>query len=62
MRLTQETNNWADAHKTGLGDAHVEPYDLAEAICQKIIYKKKAIVFNGPSSKFNVSLRSAGSA
>ena len=43
MRLTQETNNWADAHKTGLGDAHVEPYDLAEAICQSIIYKKKQL-------------------
>ena len=40
-------------------DAHVAPWDLAEAICQNIIYKKP-IVFNGLSSKFDPSLKRAG--
>ena len=44
----------------GWSDAHVVPWDLAEAICQSIIFKKP-IVFNILSSKFNPSLRRAGS-
>ena len=46
--------------KAGWKDAHVAPWDLIEAICQNIIYKK-LIVVNGLSSKFNLSLRGAGS-
>ena len=46
--------------RAGWSDAHVAPWDLAEAICQSIIYKKP-IVFNILSSKFNPSLRRAGS-
>ena len=47
--------------KAGWRDAHITPWDLKEAICQNII-SKKAIVFNGLSSKFKLSLRRAGSA
>ena len=32
-------------------NAHVAPWDLAEVICQNIIYEK-TIVFNGLSLKF----------
>ena len=42
--------------KTGWRDAHAAPWNLAEAICQNIIYKK-TIVFSGLSWKFNQSLR-----
>ena len=42
-------------------NAHVAPWDLAAVICQNIIYKKKTIVFNDLSSKFNPSLRRASS-
>ena len=45
--------------KAGWRDAHVVPWDLAEAIWQNIIYKKP-IVFNGLSSKFDPSLKRAG--
>ena len=44
--------------RTGLKDAHVASWDLAQAICQNIIYKK-SIVFHG-LSKFKLSLRKAG--
>ena len=47
--------------KAGWRDAHITTWDLKEAICQNII-SKKAIVFNGLSSKFKLSLRRAGSA
>ena len=47
--------------KTGCRDAHLASWDLTGAICKNIIYKKP-IVFNGLSSKFNPSLRRAGSA
>ena len=47
--------------KVGWRDAQVASWDLAEAICQNIIYKNP-IVFNGLSSKFNPSLRRATSA
>ena len=46
--------------KAGWKDAHVAPWDFIEAICQNTIYKK-LIVVNGLSSKFNLSLRGAGS-
>ena len=42
-------------------DAYFAPRDLAEAICQNIIYKKP-IAFNSLSSKFNPPLKRAGSA
>ena len=48
--------------KAGWIDSHVAPGDLAEGICQSIIYKKKTIVFNGLSSKFNPYLRRVESA
>ena len=47
--------------KAGWRVSHVAPWNLAEAIWQNIVYKK-TIVFNGLSSKFNPSLRRAGSA
>ena len=46
--------------KAGWRDAHVAPWDLAEAICQNIY--KNPIVFNGQSSKSNPSLRRPESA
>ena len=46
--------------KTGWRDAHAVPWNLAEAICQNIIYKKP-IVFNGLSTNLNLSVRRAGS-
>ena len=45
--------------KAGWGDAQATLWDLAEATCQNIIYKKRTIVFNGLSSKFNPSIRKA---
>ena len=47
--------------KAGWRVAHVAPWNLAKAIWQNIVYKKP-IVFNGLSSKFNPSIRRAGSA
>ena len=47
--------------KVGWRDAQVASWDLAEAICQNIIYKNP-IVFNGLLSKFNPSLKRARSA
>ena len=47
--------------KAGWRDAQVASWDLAEAICQNIIYKNP-IVFNGLLSKFNPSLKRARSA
>ena len=47
--------------KAGWRDFHLAPWDLAEAFCQNIIYKKP-IVFNGLSSKCKPSLTRTGSA
>ena len=47
--------------KAGWRVALVAPWNLAKAIWQNIVYKKP-IVFNGLSSKFNPSIRRAGSA
>ena len=44
--------------KAGWRDAHVAPWDLAEAICQNIY--KNPIVFNGLSSKFKILRNSLG--
>ena len=61
--LTHETNNWEIAHKSWMERCSRQTLGFSRRNLPKhYLQKKKTIIFNGLSSKFNPYLRRAGSA